>query len=168
MLGFACRVSKSSLCPPPRRQPPLRPPLPTSRLSTHSPASYSRFFYRFPNSESVADVYDRIAGFRETLLADIDIGRFNPPGSTATGDMNIVLVSHGFTLRVFLMRWYKWTVRQFKGLLVHHTADELRAFELTDEMLKDQMWQKTARPGELNHRFMTNGQSFFHPFTTIY
>jgi hypothetical protein len=32
MLGFACRVSKSSLCPPPRRQPPLRPLLPTSRL----------------------------------------------------------------------------------------------------------------------------------------
>jgi len=37
MLGFACRVSKSSLCPPLRRQPPLRPPLPMSRLSTHSP-----------------------------------------------------------------------------------------------------------------------------------
>ena len=54
------------------------------------------------------------------------------------------------------------------SLLVHHTADELRAFGLTDEMLQDQMWQKTARPGELNHRFMTNGQSFFHPFTTIY
>ncbi|OQU75690.1 hypothetical protein SORBI_3010G006350 [Sorghum bicolor] len=32
------------------------------------------------------------------------------------------------------------------SLLVHHTADELRAFGLTDEMLQDQMWQKTARP----------------------
>jgi len=30
--------------------------------------------------------------------------------------MNVVLVSHGLTLRVFLMRWYKWTVRQFEGL----------------------------------------------------
>lgn len=30
--------------------------------------------------------------------------------------MNIVLVSHGLTLRVFLMRWYKWTVEQFEGL----------------------------------------------------
>ncbi|XP_066376574.1 phosphoglycerate mutase-like protein AT74H isoform X1 [Miscanthus floridulus] len=159
------------------------------RLEKEIRLRYGRFFYRFPNGESAADVYDRITGFRETLLADIDIGRFQPPGTTTTGDMNIVLVSHGLTLRVFLMRWYKWTVRQFEGLenlanggalvmqtgdggryslLVHHTADELRAFGLTEEMLQDQMWQKTAKPGELNHRFMTNGQSFFHPFTTIY
>ncbi|CAD6338042.1 unnamed protein product [Miscanthus lutarioriparius] len=159
------------------------------RLEKEIRLRYGRFFYRFPNGESAADVYDRITGFRETLLADIDIGRFHPPGTTTTGDMNIVLVSHGLTLRVFLMRWYKWTVRQFEGLenlancgalvmqtgeggryslLVHHTADELRAFGLTEEMLQDQMWQKTARPGELNHGFMTNGQSFFHPFTTIY
>ncbi|XP_062189312.1 phosphoglycerate mutase-like protein AT74H isoform X2 [Phragmites australis] len=120
---------------------------------------YGRFFYRFPNGESAADVYDRITGFRETLRADIDIGRFQPPGQRSP-NMNIVLVSHGLTLRVFLMRWYKWTVRQFEGLsnldnggalvmqtgdggryslLVHHTADELLAFGLTDEMLQDQM-----------------------------
>ncbi|KAA8522438.1 hypothetical protein F0562_013201 [Nyssa sinensis] len=43
-------------------------------------ALYGRFFYRFPNGESAADVYDRITGFRETLRADIDIGRFQPPG----------------------------------------------------------------------------------------
>lgn len=30
--------------------------------------------------------------------------------------MNLVIVSHGLTLRVFLMRWYKWTVEQFEGL----------------------------------------------------
>ncbi|KMZ65346.1 hypothetical protein ZOSMA_325G00040 [Zostera marina] len=41
---------------------------------------YGRFFYRFPNGESAADVYDRITGFRETLRADIDIGSFQPPG----------------------------------------------------------------------------------------
>lgn len=140
---------------------------------------YGRFFYRFPNGESAADVYDRITGFRETLRADIDIGRFQPPGERSP-DMNLVLVSHGLTLRVFLMRWYKWTVRQFEGLanldnggalvmqtgqggryslLVHHTVDELREFGLTDEMIQDQMWQKTAKPGELNYNFMT---SFTH------
>ncbi|KAK8454621.1 hypothetical protein SEVIR_4G006200v4 [Setaria viridis] len=145
---------------------------------------YGRFFYRFPNGESAADVYDRITGFRETLRADIDIGRFQPPGRR-TPNMNIVLVSHGLTLRVFLMRWYKWTVRQFEGLnnlgnggtlvmqtgrggryslLVHHSADELREFGLTDEMLQDQMWQETAKPGDLNYRFMTNGQYFFDRF----
>lgn len=133
-------------------------------------AIYGRFFYRFPNGESAADVYDRITGFRETLRADIDIGRFQPPGEH-TPNMNLVLVSHGLTLRVFLMRWYKWTVEQFEGLvnmgngkmmvmergyggryslLVHHTEEELRKFGLTDEMLTDQEWQKNAKPGELN------------------
>lgn len=120
---------------------------------------YGRFFFRFPDGESAADVYDRItgtyidtylythtyilslfikcqkfwfseskdlpfyntmkcasnAGFRETLRSDIDIGRFQPPGDRNPG-INLVIVSHGLTLRVFLMRWYKWTVEQFHGL----------------------------------------------------
>ena len=54
-------------------------------------------------------------GFRETLKADIDIGRFQPPGERSP-NVNIVIISHGLTLRVFLMRWYKWTVQQFGGL----------------------------------------------------
>ncbi|XP_009385739.2 phosphoglycerate mutase-like protein AT74H isoform X1 [Musa acuminata AAA Group] len=125
---------------------------------------YGRFFYRFPNGESAADVYDRITGFRETLRADIDIGRFQPPGERSP-NMSLVIVSHGLTLRVFLMRWYKWTVEQFEGLnnfdnggmlvmqtgsggryslLVHHTVEELRAFGLTEAMLNDQMWYRTV------------------------
>ncbi|XP_059661829.1 phosphoglycerate mutase-like protein AT74H [Cornus florida] len=143
---------------------------------------YGRFFYRFPNGESAADVYDRITGFRETLRADIDIGRFQPPGEQSP-DMNLVIVSHGLTLRVFLMRWYKWTVEQFHGLtnmgngnmlvmekgyggryslLMHHSEEELRKFGLTDEMLIDQDWQKYAKPGEIN--YATTGSSFFTHF----
>ncbi|XP_068650878.1 phosphoglycerate mutase-like protein AT74H [Aristolochia californica] len=145
---------------------------------------YGRFFYRFPNGESAADVYDRITGFRETLRADIDIGRFQPPGRR-TKDMNLIIVSHGLTLRVFLMRWYKWTVEQFESLhnmsnggmivmetgsggryslLVHHSAEELQKIGLTDKMLMDQNWQKTARPGELNYDCLTSGPSFFNHF----
>ncbi|TYG42624.1 hypothetical protein ES288_D12G271800v1 [Gossypium darwinii] len=132
---------------------------------------YGRFFYRFPNGESAADVYDRITGFRETLKADIDIGRFQPPGEQSP-NVNLIIVSHGLALRVFLMRWYKWTVQQFEGLnnmgngnlivmqkgyggryslSMHHNEEELREFGLTDEMLIDQEWQKTARIGELNY-----------------
>lgn len=58
---------------------------------------------------------ENVTGFRETLRADIDHGRFQPPGHRSQ-NMNIVIVSHGLTLRVFLMRWYKWTVEQFEGL----------------------------------------------------
>ncbi|XP_022156518.1 phosphoglycerate mutase-like protein AT74 isoform X2 [Momordica charantia] len=143
---------------------------------------YGRFFYRFPNGESAADVYDRITGFRETLKSDIDVGRFQPPGRR-NPNMNLVLVSHGLTLRVFLMRWYKWTVDQYerlnnlgngrmivmeKGfggrytLLLHHTEKELRQFGLTDEMLIDQEWQKHAKIGELNYDCPMMNSFFTH------
>ncbi|KAJ0964302.1 hypothetical protein J5N97_029424 [Dioscorea zingiberensis] len=146
---------------------------------------YGRFFYRFPNGESAADVYDRITGFRETLKADIDIGRFQPPGERSP-NMNLVIVSHGLTLRVFLMRWYKWTVEQFEGLnnfenggmlvmqtgfggryslLVYHNSQELQEFGLTEAMLTDQEWQKTAKPGELNYNWVTSGPSWFTHFS---
>ncbi|KAF5734799.1 Phosphoglycerate mutase family protein [Tripterygium wilfordii] len=144
---------------------------------------YGRFFYRFPNGESAADVYDRITGFRETLKSDIDVGRFQPPGER-NPEMNLVIVSHGLTLRVFLMRWYKWTVEQFErlnnlgngkiivmgkgyggrySLLVHHTKEELKEFGLTEEMLIDQEWQKMAKIGELNYDCPTM-KSFFPHF----
>ncbi|GMJ06255.1 hypothetical protein HRI_004294700 [Hibiscus trionum] len=143
---------------------------------------YGRFFYRFPNGESAADVYDRITGFRETLKADIDIGRFQPPGERSP-NMNLIIVSHGLALRVFLMRWYKWTVEQFEGLnnmgngntivmqkgyggryslLMHHSEEELREFGLTDEMLIDQEWQKTARIGEFNYDCPVVNSFFTH------
>lgn len=147
-------------------------------------ARYGRFFYRFPNGESAADVYDRITGFRETLRTDIDIGRFQPPGKQSP-DMNLVLVSHGLTLRVFLMRWYKWTVEQFEGLhnigngkmvvmergyggryslLMHHSKEELKKFGMTEEMLIDQEWQTIAKPGELNYDCLITGPSYFTHF----
>ncbi|XP_062030006.1 uncharacterized protein LOC133745857 [Rosa rugosa] len=143
---------------------------------------YGRFFYRFPNGESAADVYDRITGFRETLKSDIDVGRFQPPGQR-NPNINLVIVSHGLTLRVFLMRWYKWTVEQYErlnnfsngsmvvmergyggrySLSVHHEEEELREFGLSDEMLTDQEWQKYAKPGELNYDCPTLNSFFTH------
>ncbi|KAK2664127.1 hypothetical protein Ddye_002701 [Dipteronia dyeriana] len=120
---------------------------------------YGRFFYRFPNGE-LQLIIENETGFRETLRAAIDNGRFQPPGDR-NQNTNVVIVSHGLTLRVFLMRWYKWTIEQFErlnnlgngdmivmekgyggrySLLVHHTEEELREFGLTNEMLIDQEW----------------------------
>lgn len=70
---------------------------------------FGRFFYRFPNGESGADVYDRVTGFRDTLLRDMEKGRF-------TLDTNVVICTHGITLRTFLMRWFGWTVETFEQL----------------------------------------------------
>lgn len=67
---------------------------------------FGRFFYRFPNGESGADVYDRMTLFEDHLVRDINAGRF-------AGDTSLVLVTHGLAARIFLMRWFHWTVAQF-------------------------------------------------------
>ena len=69
---------------------------------------FGRFFYRFPNGgESGADVYDRITIFEDHLVRDIETGRF-PENCT------VVIVTHGLTLRLFLMRWFHWCVDDFE------------------------------------------------------
>lgn len=119
---------------------------------------FGRFFYRFPNGESGADVYDRITAFigegaprtssssssaaaAATPVAAVHRtgcrslqGRFGPPIELTCSacacpmadhmirDINagrfgnnttLVLVTHGLALRIFLMRWFHWTVDQF-------------------------------------------------------
>ena len=65
------------------------------------------FFYRFPNGESGADVYDRISSFFYTLHRD-----FLKPDYPE----NVVIITHGMLMRLFLMRWYHWTVEEFEKL----------------------------------------------------
>jgi hypothetical protein len=69
--------------------------------------SYGRFFYRFPNGESGADVYDRLTVFEDHLVRDMDAGRF-------ADNTQIVIVTHGLSLRVFLSRWFHWTVGEYE------------------------------------------------------
>jgi broad specificity phosphatase PhoE len=52
-------------------------------------------------------------GFLESLWRDIDMKRFHRDPSH---DLNLIIVSHGLTCRVFLMKWFKWTVQQFEHL----------------------------------------------------
>ena len=61
---------------------------------------------RFPDGESGSDVYNRVSIFEDHLIRDMKAGKFGNRTS-------IVLVSHGLTLRVFLMRWFNWTVESF-------------------------------------------------------
>lgn len=68
-------------------------------------AHYGHFFYRIPNGESAADVYDRIAGFNETLFRQFSTEKFPSV---------LVLVSHGIWCRVFLMKWFRWSYEKFE------------------------------------------------------
>ena len=70
-------------------------------------ADYGHFFYRIPNGESAADAYDRVSGFNESLwrlFGEADLASV------------CVLVTHGLMARVFLMKWYHFSVEYFEDL----------------------------------------------------
>ena len=69
--------------------------------------NYGTFYYRIPDGESGADVYDRVSGFLETLHRDFSKHDFPE---------NALLVTHGVTLRIFLMRWFHWTPEYYESL----------------------------------------------------
>lgn len=65
------------------------------------------FFYRIPNGESAADAYDRVSGFNDTLWRSFGEDDFASV---------CVLVTHGLMTRVFLMKWYHFSVEYFEDL----------------------------------------------------
>lgn len=70
-------------------------------------ANYGHFFYRIPNGESAADAYDRVSGFNESLWRQFGEEDFASV---------CVLVTHGLMTRVFLMKWYHFSVEYFEDL----------------------------------------------------
>jgi broad specificity phosphatase PhoE len=69
--------------------------------------AYGHFFYRFAQGESGADVYDRVGAFLESLHRSF-MDPAHPP--------NVLIVTHGLTMRLFCMRWFHWTVAEFEAL----------------------------------------------------
>ncbi|KAI3867477.1 hypothetical protein MKX03_032330 [Papaver bracteatum] len=133
---------------------------------------FGRFFFRLPEGESAADVYDRVASFLESLWRDIHNNRLKQDESD-DDEINLVIVTHGCAARVFLMKWFGWTVEQFEyinnfdngeivtmelglggeySLAVHHTDEEFERWGLSPEMISDQKWRLTAQRGEWNEK----------------
>ncbi len=69
--------------------------------------SFGHFYYRLERGESGADVYDRVSTFFESLHRDFRDDDF-PEAA--------LIVTHGLTMRLFLMRWFHWSVEQFEAL----------------------------------------------------
>lgn len=65
---------------------------------------YGSFFYRMPHGESGADVYDRVTSFMDTLYRDFEKDNF---------PYNVIISTHGLTIKAFLMRWFHWSVEDF-------------------------------------------------------
>lgn len=142
---------------------------------------YGTFFYRFPEGESGADVFDRVSSFLESLWRDIDMKRYSD-SPYANNDLNLVIVSHGLCIRIFLMRWFKWTVEQVEllynpknaeyrvmelgedgdySLSIHHNEETLQAWGLSPEMIEDQKWRAE---GDSSDKRLWNSDAFFDSF----
>lgn len=81
-------------------------------------SDFGRFFYRFPDGgESGFDVYNRVSGFIGTLQRDsydvFDSSSKKSQSSLEEG-FTICIVTHGLALRLFLMRWFQYTVHEFE------------------------------------------------------
>jgi len=68
---------------------------------------FGSFYYRFPNGESGADVYDRVTSFWSSITRE---------WKNKNCLENFVIVSHGITCRMILMRYFKWTVDEYGKL----------------------------------------------------
>jgi broad specificity phosphatase PhoE len=96
--------------------------------------NFSTFYYLIPDGESGADVYDRVSTFLETLHRDFDKPDY---------PQNALIVTHGMTLRLFLMRWFHWSVEEFETLrnpgnaqIVVMQQDDGERYILTAELAK--------------------------------
>lgn len=69
--------------------------------------AYGTLFYRFIHGESGCDVFDRCTTFLETIHRDF---------ANCLMPSNVLIVTHGYTLRVLLMRWLHWSVEEFHQL----------------------------------------------------
>jgi broad specificity phosphatase PhoE len=86
-------------------------------------SDYGIFYFRIQDGESAADVFDRTSAFLETMQRDFN--RHNYP-------QNALLVTHGVTLRIFLMRLLHWSVEEFENVQNPENC-EVFVLELNDE-----------------------------------
>jgi broad specificity phosphatase PhoE len=71
------------------------------------------FYYRFKGGESPADCFDRTSGFLESLMRQID----------RKCTSRVLIISHGLTIRCFVMRFLHLTVEEFESIANPHNGD---------------------------------------------
>lgn len=68
--------------------------------------AYGHFYWRFPEGESCADVFDRMSDFMGTLFRDFEKPSF---------PRNVIIVTHGMAIRLFIMRFFHASVEEFES-----------------------------------------------------
>lgn len=86
---------------------------------------YGKLLYRMfrGEGESGTDTADRVTTFLDTLHRDFEKESF---------PNNCLIVSHGITLRIFLMRWFRLTMEQYEKLRNPKNCDVI-VLTLNDE-----------------------------------
>lgn len=69
---------------------------------------YGTFYYRIPGGEAGSDVYDRVNDLLGSLYRDFMEKDFPE---------NCVLITHGLTIRLFVMRFFHLTVEDFERMV---------------------------------------------------
>ena len=64
------------------------------------------FYYRFRGGESPADCYDRTSNFLESMMRQVERKKID----------RVLIVTHGLTIRCFVMRFLHLSVEQFDSL----------------------------------------------------
>jgi broad specificity phosphatase PhoE len=104
--------------------------------------AYGHFYYRIEGGESCADVYDRMSDFMNTMYRD-----FEKPDYPE----NVIIVNHGMSMRIFLMRWFHMTVEDFE-LLANPRNCEYIVLELQSND-KYALTQELRKYESYNHDF---------------
>lgn len=106
--------------------------------------AYGTFYFRIPDGESAADVYDRVSDFFGSLHRDFEKEELPE---------NVVIITHGMAIRLFLMRWFHWTVEEFEvianpanGEIVVMNKQENGKYQLTGTLRKHKVTSKWQRP----------------------
>jgi broad specificity phosphatase PhoE len=70
------------------------------------------FYYRFRGGESPADCFDRTSGFLESMMRQVE----------RKGAERVLIVTHGLTIRCFVMRFLHLRVEDFDELANPHNC----------------------------------------------
>jgi len=74
------------------------------------------FFFRFPQGEAGADVYDRASQFLDVLYREMDSNK------KAESDV-VVIVTHSLFMKFFLMRYFFWEIEKFEKTKIAGNCD---------------------------------------------
>lgn len=98
------------------------------------------FYYRYKGGESPADCYDRVSGFVESLMRQVVRRQSMLPSSVLhpAPTPDVLVVTHGLTIRCFVMRFFHMSVEDFDGLANPRNCDMIEIASPVDAIDKPQ------------------------------